>query len=156
MNYRNNFARDLSYSILFFYAHIYTFGMLYSIYISIWSASGHCPLLKANMCHAEGIREGMWDRQYIYSTFLGLHRNFGRLKRYMLKWMDILEGQIGAPEGPEGIILFRGTDRKSVSNPPSWIFQEEVYNKQLEKHPASWQLQAVMHIPLVREGHLDH
>ena len=32
-----------------------------------------------------------------------------------------------------GIILFRGTDRKSVSNPPSWIFQVEIYNKQLDK-----------------------
>ena len=55
-----------------------------------------------------------------------------------------------------GIILLRCTDRKSVSNPPSWIFQVEIYNKQLEKHQVSWQLQAVMHIPLVREGHLDH
>ena len=33
-----------------------------------------------------------------------------------------------------GIILFWGTDRKSVSKPPSWIFQVEIYNKQLEKH----------------------
>ena len=36
-----------------------------------------------------------------------------------------------------GIILLRGTDRKSVSNPPSWIFQVEIYNKQLENHQVS-------------------
>ena len=39
----------------------------------------------------------------------------------------------------KGIILLSGTDRKSVSNPPSWIFQVEIYNKQLEKHQVSWQ-----------------
>ena len=36
-----------------------------------------------------------------------------------------------------GIILFRGKDRKSVSNPPSWIFQVEIYNKQVKKHKLS-------------------
>ena len=29
-------------------------------------------------------------------------------------------------------LMFKGTDRKSVSNPPSWIFQVEIYSKQLE------------------------
>ena len=44
-----------------------------------------------------------------------------------------------------GIILFRCTDRKSVSNPPSLIFQVEIYNnKQLEKHQVPCQLQVVM------------
>ena len=36
-----------------------------------------------------------------------------------------------------GIILFRGTERKSVSIPPSCIFQVEIFNKQLEKHQVS-------------------